>query len=266
MKSVRPILTFAIFLCFGVCAEPIDSALATKGCELVEEPWMPTASDYIQDGLVIQYDGIENVGFGEHNSEAKKWIDLTGHGLDLPLTRVSFGEDCLQVVSNGWAMLAWSNGSQVPYFSDIRYHNPNYDKHLTIEIVVEATDPNAIYFSGFNETSLVTAIRSWVKGIKDTGTEYVTPKCFVADGLRHHISARFGDWLLEEFVDGEFWWQNTRYKNYGFFNDSIAIGRTRYFACTTCPWKMFAVRVYNRVLSDIEVEYNRHIDNWRFGL
>lgn len=38
----------------------------------------PTARDYVQDGLVVLYDGIENVGWGEHDGTASAWVDLAG--------------------------------------------------------------------------------------------------------------------------------------------------------------------------------------------
>ena len=38
---------------------------------------MPTARDYVQDGLVALYDGIRNVGRTlPHDSAAAKWTDL----------------------------------------------------------------------------------------------------------------------------------------------------------------------------------------------
>ena len=39
---------------------------------------MPTARDYVQDGLLVLYDGIENVGWGEHDGNASAWVDLAG--------------------------------------------------------------------------------------------------------------------------------------------------------------------------------------------
>lgn len=37
-----------------------------------------TARDYVQDGLVGLWDGIENAGWGVHDSNATSWVDLTG--------------------------------------------------------------------------------------------------------------------------------------------------------------------------------------------
>jgi len=37
---------------------------------------LPTAKDYVQDGLVAMWDGIENAGWGVHDQEATTWTDL----------------------------------------------------------------------------------------------------------------------------------------------------------------------------------------------
>lgn len=56
---------------------------------------VPTARDYVQDGLLVLYDGIENVGWGEHDENASAWVDLVGT-LD-PMQYKSgtvIGDDC----------------------------------------------------------------------------------------------------------------------------------------------------------------------------
>ena len=39
---------------------------------------MPTARDYVQDGLIAMLDGIENAGWGVHDLNATVWKDLIG--------------------------------------------------------------------------------------------------------------------------------------------------------------------------------------------
>ena len=40
---------------------------------------VPTARDYVQDGLVAMWDGIENAGWGVHDPNATVWKDLSGN-------------------------------------------------------------------------------------------------------------------------------------------------------------------------------------------
>lgn len=39
---------------------------------------VPTARDYVQDGLIAMWDGIENAGWGVHDPNATVWKDLVG--------------------------------------------------------------------------------------------------------------------------------------------------------------------------------------------
>ena len=41
-----------------------------------------TSRSYVQDGLVAQYDGIDNAGYGIHSDSTNVWVDLTGNGND----------------------------------------------------------------------------------------------------------------------------------------------------------------------------------------
>ena len=37
-----------------------------------------SAKDYITDGLIAMWDGIENIGYGKHSYDASVWYDLVG--------------------------------------------------------------------------------------------------------------------------------------------------------------------------------------------
>lgn len=52
----------------------------------------PTARDYVQDGLVTMWDGIENAGWGVHDESATVWKDLVGVN-DLVMGTNTFSSD-----------------------------------------------------------------------------------------------------------------------------------------------------------------------------
>ena len=60
---------------------------------------LPTAKDYVQNGLVAMWDGIENAGWGVHNPNATVWKDLVGD-CDFTLSGVSFDAD--RAIFNGY--------------------------------------------------------------------------------------------------------------------------------------------------------------------
>ena len=70
MKSFRCVLTATVAAVFGLFAFDATAALSAKS--------------YVLDGLLIHWDGIENVAYGSaHDSTATTWTDLTGSGLAL---------------------------------------------------------------------------------------------------------------------------------------------------------------------------------------
>ena len=60
---------------------------------------VPTARDYVQDGLIVMFDGIENSGFGTNDANATVWVDLSGNGNDVnvDLTQASWEDRFLKV-------------------------------------------------------------------------------------------------------------------------------------------------------------------------
>lgn len=57
---------------------PVALALAA----LIVQPHLraATTADYVQDGLLACWDGVENAGAGLHDAAPSKWIDVVGGG------------------------------------------------------------------------------------------------------------------------------------------------------------------------------------------
>lgn len=60
---------------------------------------MPTARDYVQDGLIAMFDGVENAGLGTNDANATVWVDLSGNGndVDVDSTQASWEDGFLKV-------------------------------------------------------------------------------------------------------------------------------------------------------------------------
>ena len=58
---------------------------------------VPTARDYVQDGLIAMWDGIENAGLCVHDPNATVWKDLTGSGYNfqIPTVGVEIKKNCI---------------------------------------------------------------------------------------------------------------------------------------------------------------------------
>lgn len=78
----------------------------------------PTAKDYIQDGLVAMWDGIENAGWGTHDPSATVWKDLV-NGVELQLCpQASFSDNALVISATeedvSTAYITIPNATMVP--------------------------------------------------------------------------------------------------------------------------------------------------------
>lgn len=52
----------------------------------------PTARDYIQNGLILHFDALENGGFGIHDENATEWVDLSGYGRNATIRKLVEGD------------------------------------------------------------------------------------------------------------------------------------------------------------------------------
>ena len=65
--------------------EEVRGELATaRGMRVIAEVPV-TAKDYVQENLVVHYDGLDNAGLGVHDAASATWRDLSGNGNDIDL-------------------------------------------------------------------------------------------------------------------------------------------------------------------------------------
>ena len=69
---------------------------------------VPTARDYVQDGLIAMWDGIENAGWGIHDPSATTWKDLAG-GYDMNVVNGFFDENTFVGTKGGICSQAQSS-------------------------------------------------------------------------------------------------------------------------------------------------------------
>ena len=74
-----------------------------------------TSQSYSQNGLIGQWDGIENAGVGQHDATASTWKDLTGTTGDFTLTDgvASFTANGLEKIAKGCMAKGANPGNKV---------------------------------------------------------------------------------------------------------------------------------------------------------
>ncbi|MBR2837918.1 MAG: hypothetical protein IKE55_03985 [Kiritimatiellae bacterium] len=232
-----------------------------------------TSRSYVQSGLVAQYDGIRNAGHDEaHDPNATTWVDLSGNG--------NHGAcmSGLSWVENGWTNDQTANLKPVTVTSTQLSQSISTGR-FTIQFACVPSVVNArmCYFGQYNgslgdvnvEQYTAGKLRLYRNGMtglstydwQSTGVSYMTVGGFSS------VSYAVNSTRAALYVSGEC--QETKTADFisSSTNVTSIIGGER-STSTTRPYAFRgtynAFRLYNRVLTDLENEYNAAIDGIRF--
>lgn len=239
--------------------------------------------DYVQDGLSLFYDGIRNAGAtAEHDPNATTWVNLGTGGANL---NAEFDYASNASAGDGWE----ADGYHFKYggkFARIAT-NPLFDWKVTIQVVCEAEKSGRpsgntypTYFGSTNDFLNVygfgSVARTFFKirnDVKDIGGgrfelspsglwqgKYLTAiwhagKYQLFQSVTPVENQWYGSWRK--------WWD--RFNNQPFYIGGVyKEGDATYVDERRLTGKIQAIRVYNRSLSDEELEHNRMVDEARF--
>ena len=277
-KTKTTIFTAALVACFfGICiASPVRSNLGGDSID-DGDTHDYTAADYVQDGLIALWDGIENVDWGQHDGTSLSWVDLTGNHSSYRIASTMHWE-ADSIVGN-------SENLSIPMtFLSQKY--PHSNGPVSIEQVGECEEGfSRIGFGivqfrsqGDSEASVpVGALLSvpstsrnfdsygigmqfyypWPSGltferrslsgiVNYTMTSDGESFDIYKEGLPMYAGKKCGTWS----------WTKTTIHLLWQMNSTVKIGTTR----------VYCVRIYDRKLSQEEVRYNNLIDRLRFNL
>ena len=210
-----------------------------------------TASSYVQDGLIGQYDGIENAGVGVHGSP-QTWKDLIGSN-DLLLENITWGDD--GAIYNG--------SDSVAYLSSL----PFSDSFQSVEICATMTGSEGwmtfqfsnSYYMGYNGSGrLIVATKG--RGFNDyLRTAFTPTSAHTASALTNKKLAVDGVIQRTNAYKTNGASQNNKYQTlFGarYFNSRISMVLTG---------RIHSIRIYDKNLSQEELTKNYNIDMKRFG-
>ena len=222
----------------------------------------PTARDYVQDGLIHLYDGLENAGYGAHDSATATWHDLTG-GLDLACTNVSWGADHASFSGNGYAInnsqwvIADGKTLECCYLTSLKGFfdivNISVSGNRTagyFRLAVRMTNNNNVPLVLFANGRDYSSYPRYRQGDASTGATISVraDKNALVDAL-FNVSAMTA-YGADFNVDG---------------SKGVCIGGAN---ATTRLYtgRVYCVRLYSRKLSTEEIQANYAVDKARFGL
>jgi hypothetical protein len=234
-----------------------------------------TARDYVQDGLVAMWDGIENAGWGVHNQFAPKWKNLGagGSNWDLSISGDSAWQDTMFDSSNALASTSsrlsmWTKHT-LPLTIEctamgIGYQQDQYNKNKSI-FTIYAREMD-VYCTLYQGEAMIKPSKRWNQGVKiTTGPTVKHHICIVANPTST-TGALGNGFTADIYIDGVLV-PLEQSSSYPGMADSTAggvcIGGYREYHNGA---KIFRSAYYSRALTADEIAANHAIDKERFNL
>ena len=228
-----------------------------------------TSASYVQDGLIAQWDGIDNTGMGVHDPGAKVWKDLAGN-YDLSLLpKGSWSADGRSLTVYGAAAVC-SNSLPAYKTIEVVYKMKKRDGMLLFCSggTSQVSDFRFIVFNRDGETSGTTGYFSgaWKvpaphviwdsfdpSAVRSMTATYNNGEAFAEHG---NVSAVYADGVARDDGSADTSW--------GLGDGHIMIGDRA--EAGAYPWfgEVYTIRVYDRALSAEEIAANHAIDEARF--
>ena len=212
---------------------------------------VPTARDYVQDGLIAMWDGIENAGWGVHDPNATVWKDLVGDNDLVLMNTAHFDENSL--VSANRNKLTALCSEKLPYASiEVCAFFDESRGSSALVCFGNSVDDNRMV-SG--ETS---SIQTYNGNYMISLTTPVDPKCTwagVHDADRH-----------DGYVRGALASGTKSSNNWSVRNGTFGLSGSSNYSAWNFVGNYYCVRLYSRALTAEEIAANYAIDKARFGI
>ena len=227
-----------------------------------------TSANYVQSGLIAQWDGIDNQGTGTHDPNATTWKDLKGSN-DMTLTsKGSWTSDGKALYVDG---MGAQGASATPAYKTIEivYKMTKDGGRLIFVsglqsrfVVMDPTANNAtlkrVYFNGYGTSSGNDKYFNWQL---DTTRIYSAAATYKGDS---NVSSETGSHVKDVYGDGVFRNDGTMGNGWGVGNGKVAVGDRTLTAAYPWTGNVYAIRLYDRELTMDEIAANRAIDYARF--
>ena len=229
-----------------------------------------TSASYVQDGLIAQWDGIDNIGAGIHDPGSKMWKDLAGN-YDLSL-----------LPKGSWS----ADGRSLTVYGAAAVCSNSLPAYKTIEVVYKMKKPGGRLLFCSGGTSQVSDFRfivfnrdggemsgttGYFSGAWQVPSKHVVWDSFDPSAVRSmaatynngeayaehgNVSAVYADGVARDDGSADTSW--------GLGDGHIMIGD--HAEAGSYPWfgEVYTIRVYSRALSAEEIAANHAIDEARF--
>ena len=225
-------------------------------------PAGPTARDYVQNGLIAMWDGIENAGWGVHDAAATTWKDLVG-SRNLTLANAAFSSTSLYRESSSAGYMAYDAGG--------RFSCPSgYTVEICSQLMFDglAIIVNVMFnFDGVNQNTCFKArMRASGYGQYGVGPLLSTYKTYSPPWPRNGINGTITYMSsLDSFYNAIQMEEDSSltFPAGNAYSSGVALGNNSVYAVYG---NIYSARIYSRALTVAEIAANYAIDKVRFNL
>lgn len=234
--------------------------------DITSKPIKKTVTkEYAKDGLLLHYDGINNMGEGDdkHSTTTTIWKELSGNGNDAQLKNFNdntnkWGDNYLQLDGvNDYAEVA-DNTTITPTEQTIEivFNRTGNTEHLDKGIIFVKWYGYTVELNPINSNNQFTVAYGRNNGYLNSNTMLSLNQPYALT-LTHEQN------LSKMYI-------NTIYENQqevvpmNYNSTNLLIGK--YNDTTLTKGNIYAIRMYNRALTQDEIKSNYEIDKIRFGL
>lgn len=271
MKQILMIIVVSVAA--SVYSTPVKSSLSAYGTNYSDwksTPYVP-ASEYIQEGLIAMWDGIENAGWGVHDENATTWTDCIS-GLKFTPSgtigdTVIFDSNCV-TLSGGNSYLRRGSTEVKPIIQ-----GNGSEAYFTVELCNRPiSDIKTKNFAQY--CSIGCQIGSYGYGVRWYVAENFTIRYLYVKNSLYFFTTHLTKeqpWTITIVSDGA---ESRWYLNGSLVNRATHGSTTGWYdnwylgggGSSGNYWQgdIFSHRFYNRALTDEEIAANRAIDTKRF--
>ena len=242
----------------------IENAKTEKSANIEKNYTQASAKEYVQDGLQLYYDAINNTGNG-HSNTTDTWVDLSPNHNDGLLNNVVWEEN--SAVFNG--ISSWVNCGEI---------NSNYQTLSITFLSEENTEENQYLLTNANSFGCGTRItNSFILRTYFWGTDGVARTindiAEMSEKKIYNVVTTYDGMKLIMYVNGDK--VNTVSYNTNSVikqpdnNTVMGIGTNPRGDVATGEYlngKVYSVAIYDRALTEEEVRHNYEIDKVKYGI
>lgn len=234
--------------------------------DITSEPIKQTITkEYAKNGLLLHYDAINNIGEGDdkHSTTTNVWKDLSGNENDAQLKNFDdnsnkWGDNCLQLDGiNDYAEVA-DNSTITPTAQTIEvvFNRTGNTEHLGRGIIFVKWNGYTVELNPINSNNQFTVAYGRNNG-------YLNSNKMLSLNRPYALTLTHEQNLSKMYID-------TNYENQqevvpmNYTSTNLLIGK--YNDTTLTKGNIYAIRMYNRALTQDEIKSNYEIDKIRFEL